>query len=81
MKVLLTYRVNVIKTQLFFDVQLWKNTTWEEKLEGLEKSKNKEIDILKENIKTKGEQMREMLVEQKKQLIVIKREVDILSKL
>lgn len=58
------------------DVQLWKNTTWEEKLEGLEKSKNKEIDILKENIKTKGEQMREMLVEQKKQLIVIKREVE-----
>tara|TARA_Y100001970_G_scaffold293641_1_gene441888 strand:+ start:1284 stop:2414 length:1131 start_codon:yes stop_codon:yes gene_type:complete len=57
------------------DVQLWKNTTWEEKLESLEKSKNKEIDILKENIKTKGEQMREMLVEQKEQLIVIKREV------
>lgn len=58
------------------DVQLWKNTTWEEKLESLEKSKNKEIDILKENIKTKGEQMREMLVEQKEQLIVIKREVE-----
>jgi len=57
------------------DVQLWKNTTWEEKLESLEKSKNKEIDILKENIKIKGEQMRELLVEQKEQLIVIKREV------
>ena len=26
------------------DVQLWKNTTWEEKLESLEKSKNKERD-------------------------------------
>ena len=40
------------------DVQLWKNSEWESKLENLEKLKNKEIEILKNKNNMKSEQMK-----------------------
>ena len=58
------------------DVQLWKNSEWEVKLESLEKMKNKEIQILKNNNIMKSEQLKNLMNDHKKQIIMIKEEVE-----
>ncbi len=58
------------------DVQLWKNSEWEVKLESLEKIKNKEIQILKNNNIMKSEQLKNLMNDHKKQIIMIKEEVE-----
>ena len=54
------------------DVQLWKNSEWEIKIESLEKMKNKEIEILKNNNIMKSKQMKSLMDEHKKQIIMRK---------
>ena len=58
------------------DVQLWKNSEWEIKIESLEKMKNKEIEILKNNNIMKSKQMKSLMDEHKKQIIMMKQEVE-----
>lgn len=58
------------------DVQLWKNSEWEVKLESLENMKNKEIEFLKNNNIIKSKQMKNLMDEQKKQIIMMKQEVE-----
>jgi len=57
------------------DVQLWKNSEWEVKLESLENMKNKEIEFLKNNNIIKSNQMKSLMDEHKKQIIMMKQEV------
>ena len=58
------------------NVQLWNNSMWEEKINNIEEKKNKEIEILNENIKSKQNSIENLLVEQREQIITIKKEVE-----
>ena len=57
------------------NVQLWKNEEWKEKLVELEERKNKEISMLKESVELKEVQLKDLMEDQKKQIVCIKNEV------
>ncbi len=58
------------------DVQMWKNSEWECKLQSLEEVKNKEIEFLKQNDLMRTQQLKKLMNEQNEQIITIKREVE-----
>ena len=58
------------------DYQLWKNNEWEERINTLENDKNEIIKSLKNNLQLKTDQLRNLMVEQKEQIVVIKKEVE-----
>lgn len=57
------------------NVQLWKNDEWKEKLVELEERKNKEISMLKESVELKKVQLKDLMEDQRKQIVCIKNEV------
>ena len=58
------------------NVQLWKNDEWESKIIKLEQKKDDEINILNNNLELKCEQIKNLMEDQKKQIIVIKTQVE-----
>ena len=58
------------------DYQLWKNNEWEERINTLENDKNEIIQSLKNSLQLKTDQLRNLMVEQKEQIVVIKNEVE-----
>jgi len=58
------------------NVQLWKNNEWESKIMKLEQKKDDEINILNNNLELKCEQIKNLMEDQKKQIIVIKTQVE-----